>query len=30
MQEKIKSSIGNLVLDFMSSSDEKNPEKKFT
>ena len=30
MQEKIKSSIGNLVVDFMSSSDEKNPEKKFT
>ena len=30
MQEKIKSSVGSLVVDLMSSSDEKNPEKKFT
>ena len=30
MQEKIKSSVGTLVVDLMSSSDEKNPEKKFT
>ena len=30
MQEKIKTSVGSLVVDLMSSSDEKNPEKKFT
>ena len=30
MQEKIKSSVGSLVVDLMSSSDEKNSEKKFT
>lgn len=30
MQEKIKSSVGSLVVDLMSSSDEKDPEKKFT
>lgn len=30
MQEKIKSSVGTLVVDLMSSSDEKKSEKKFT
>ena len=30
MQEKIKSSVGTLVMDLMSSSDEKKSEKKFT
>lgn len=30
MQEKIKSSVGSLVVDLMSSSDEKKSEKKFT
>ena len=30
MQEKIKSSVGSLVVDLMSSSDEKKSEEKFT
>ena len=30
MQEKIKSSVGSLVVDLMSSSDQKKSEKKFT
>lgn len=30
MQEKIKSSVGSLVVDLMSSSDQKKSEEKFT
>ena len=30
MQEKIKTSVGSLVVDLMSSSDEKKSEEKFT